>query len=258
MLRGPSKWLWGGVCCGTWAAGMTLPAGAGVVAVSRETLLRVSGAAGGEDYERTDGTTTFDAFDDLLEGAVNPGGGSSAASSAGQTSALTGDPGALAGGSAQGSAAGRVGEFDSMAAFGESLFSLTFRVTDGLVPMSLAGSLGGTVGGSASVRLTDEASSGALFESVVDQGNPESAQVLEERVLGPGLYTLSIRAFVSGTPSGDAAFFNATFQFDDGGGAPPPVPVPLPPAVWSGLVGLGVAGAAAHLLSRRHPWASGR
>lgn len=210
---------------------------AGPVLLARASDIRASGASAAGEYVLSNGSADFAPFTDgLLSDAAL-----AARSSAQQHSEPRLDSaGVLAGASAEGSAraAVDVGAADAYSD-AETGFDLVFRVDGGPATFTFDGTL----------AASGDATSGVLLHPKDDAAAPpvisidvagESQSVWQSTVLEPGTYGLSVWAFARGTPGESAASYALSVSLE--GGEPGVVPMPLPAAVWGGIVGLsGIA-----------------
>jgi hypothetical protein len=72
-------------------------------------------------------------------------------------------------------------------------------------------------------------------------------------MLKPGVYGLSVWAFVRGTPADSSAAYDVNLSLAAAAEEPPPVvnPVPLPSGAWAGLSAMVVVGGALMRVRRR-------
>lgn len=234
------------VCASACTAGWTVAtATAGVVAISRSSSIDVSGASGQGTYDDEAGTTAFGSFTDQLEGSVGSGE-SFTSSSARQDSLVLADDDGL-GLIASGDVRGQVGEIGGQSALAESLLVVAFRVIGQAEPFTASGRLTGTLGGSALAELVNDDTDVAVFRAAVDQGSPEGGAPFDEAgVLQPGNYIATFRAFVSGTPSPETSSFTGGFAVGSN-------PIPLPPALLTGLATLAPVALMSWHSRRRRP-----
>jgi hypothetical protein len=208
-------------------------AGAGVVTLSSSSSLRVSGASDQGSYDEQTGSATIGAVDQLfLERSVGSGQSLTRSSARQDWFVLPGEAGL--GVTASGEARGQVAEIGGQSAVAESLLEVKFRVMDRVERFKVSGRLDGTAGGSAVVELANDDTQQVLFRELVEQGSPESVPYELTGGFLPGNYTATFRASVSGTPLPESAAFTANFSVGTN-------PIPLPPAVLTGLATLAPA-----------------
>ena len=218
------------------------PAFGGSVLVSRESGLRASGASAAGEYNLSNGTADFEVFDDNLLG---DDAASAARSMARQRSQprLDGAGGTFHGASAEGAARAAVdGAAADAFSEAESDFDLVFRVDGEPARVLLRCAMDASGDATTGLRLYDVET---LEPAVVHEVSGESRQFDGEQVLRPGVYGLSVWAFVRGTPQDSAAAYRVDVSLSAAGQEPPPVtPMPLPPGAWAGLGTMVVAGGA--------------
>ena len=236
MIRNPSRAAWSFVAISVLSAGAGT-ASAGPVLLARESDIRASGATTAGEYVLSNGSADFAPFvDGLLSDVALP-----ARSSVQQASEPRLDAaGMLEGASAEGSARAAV-DVGAPGAFSdaETGFDLVFRVDGGPATFTFDGTLAASGDASTGVLLhpKDDAAAPAVVSIDV---SGESRAVRQSTVLEPGTYGLSVWAFARGTPQESAASYALSVSLADG--EPGVVPMPLPTALWGGIVGLsGIA-----------------
>ena len=212
-------------------------ASAGPVLLARASDIRASGATAAGEYRLSNGSADFAAFSDgLLSDAALP-----ARSSAQQHSEPRLDSaGVLSGASAEGSARAAVDAAAADAfADAETGFDLVFRVEGGPATFTFDGTLAASGDATSGVLLHPKDGTAAPAVIEIDVSG-DSQAVRQSTVLEPGTYGLSVWAFARGTPQESTASYALSASLEEG--EPGVVPMPLPAAVWAGIVGLsGVA-----------------
>ena len=215
------------------------PAFGGSTLVSRESGLRASGASAAGEYDLSNGSLDFDVFDDNLLSDDT-----SARSMARQHSLprLGAESNAFHGATADGAARAAV-DASAADAFSsaESDFDLVFRVDGDPARVRLEYSIDASGDATTGVRLYDVET---LEPAVLHEVSGDSREYNGEQVLRPGVYGLSVWAFVRGTPQDSAASYRVDVSLAAGGEGPPPVtPMPLPSGAWAGLATMVAGGA---------------
>jgi hypothetical protein len=205
-------------------------ADAGVVTLSSSSSIKVSGASDQGSYDEQAASDTVGELDQLsLERSVGSGQSLTGSSARLDSFVLPGNAGL--GVTASGEVRGQVAEIGGQSAFAESLLEVKFRVTDRVERFKVSGRLDGTAGGEARVELANDDTQQVLFRELVETGIPESIPYEVTGGFLPGNYTATFRAMVSGTPLPESAAFTANFSVGTN-------PIPLPPAVLTGLATL--------------------
>jgi hypothetical protein len=217
----------------------TAASNAASVAISRSTLLSASGRTSDDSFELTDSFGALGAYDNTIGDEIVVAEGGTTRARATQQSTVT----ALLVGAATGSAEAQVAEFDAIAAQAETTFEFVFDVIDQAETLALAGSVASTFDAEARVRVTRAGGEDPIFERLVAFGNSDELTFDETLDLAPGRYTLFAEAVVTGTPAPNTADFDVSFDVSN--------PIPLPPAIWAGSVGLVVAWMYARRMDRR-------
>jgi hypothetical protein len=233
------------------AAGVaSSPALGGSVLVSRESGLRASGASAAGEYNLSNGSGDFDAFTDNIH---SDDAASAARSMAQQHSMPRLDgSGAFGGAMAKGTVRAAVDASASDAfSSAESDFDLVFRVTGEPARVLLQCSMDAAGDGTAGLKLYDVQT---LNHTFADEVSGDSREFSGEEVLKPGVYGLSVWAFVRGTPADSTATYDINLSLAAGAAEePPPVvtPMPLPSGAWTGLATMLVVGGTAMRVRRR-------
>jgi hypothetical protein len=212
----------------------SLPLRAGVVLVSRLSSLEASGQTTVDQFDLSDELTTLGPYDNAIGDSIAAAGGGTTAAQASQQSDVSVGDGIA--GFADGQASAQVAELDAIAAQARSSFLLVFDVTDQVETMNLSGRVESTFDASARVALTDDSGATVLFEALADIGEQEELTFAQPLLLDPGRYRLLADGLVTGTPAPNTAAFAVDFR---AGGST--VAIPLPAALWPGLVVVGIA-----------------
>ena len=200
--------------------------------ISRDSTVRASGVTPSGDYDLSNGSGDFELFaDNLLSDEA-----AAAHSMARQNSrpVLAGDTGDFAGASAEGAARAVVDAAVADAyASAQSDFDVVFRVDGKPTRVLLDCVLGASGDATAGVKLYDAVTLASAF---ADEAAGDSHVSRGEKVLEPGVYGMSVWAFVRGTPDDSSASYtvNLTVAAEAGPG-PGPVPMPLPAGAWMGM-----------------------
>jgi hypothetical protein len=209
------------------------------VAVSRSTSLSASGRTTDDSFELTDSFGELGSYDNTIGDSIAVPAGGTTRAQVSQQSTVT----ALLVGAATGSAEAQVAEFDAIAAQARSTFEFVFDVIDHAETLTLGGSVESSFDAEARVRLTRAGGEDPIFERLVAFGNQDDLTFDETISVEPGRYTLFAEAVVTGTPAPNSADFDVSFDLTN--------PIPLPPALWAGSVGLVVAWMYARHMGRR-------
>jgi hypothetical protein len=255
------------------------PARAGSVFVSRQTSLRAAGSNGDGDYNVADGTLDAGPFQGSV--ASDPDFGE-AQSSGAQTSRPTVIAGVLTAALFEGTAQARVERGSFAGSVAESNFDLTFDVVGDPVVFHVSGTIGVASDALIMARMVNPQTTEPIFSHEVqgevvrsgsspnepdlgaDPAAPELSvapgfadatrrKIDASGVLVPGRYWISVLAAARGTPEESQAAYHLNLRLDPVRGetsGPPPQPIPLPPAVWTGLSAM-IALGGARLWTRR-------
>ena len=246
--------VFGGIGMGVIGAAVA-PARAGAVLMTRESTLRISGSTGSGDYNKSDGTLGFGAY----ELAIRPDLGSAgpADSEAGQTSKPSLSAGALLGAFAEGSARARIGGIAD-GSFAESDFQMTFDVVDAPVVFHFTGTIGVASDAMVVARMTSPRAIEPVFAHELDGSLIDDAAAASDEfagdarrelnasgVLEPGTYWVAVSATADGNAVESQGFYSVTLSLEPLRGATEgPSAIPLPPAMWTGLSALVALGGA--------------
>ena len=256
--RGAARVLAGLIlAAGACAATSGPQAEAGIVAISRESSVRVQLTAGGADpSDRFDDSRSTDQFGTIelsLDGEASALGGPSRIRGVANqftnvgTTGTAGGAGLLAAGHAAGIVQASFDDADRENTFagGGALSSMTvrFEVIDMAEEFHLdAFFTNSALSGSSFILLTSDAG-----EQVFNVNNADAAErtVSRSGLLPVGTYRLFTETQGSTSEPGDnSATVDFRFLAGDAAADPGPNPIPLPPAVFSGAAGLLAAGAA--------------
>jgi hypothetical protein len=244
------------------ALGAAAPAHAGAVLLSRQSSLQAEGGGGSGGFDLTDATTNFDSYANDLS---NANAGAPATSNAHQFSQPDTAGHSLQGAYAEGMVQASLNS-SKATAVANSVFDMTFEVTQTPVQYTFGGAFGSAGSGTTVAKLTNLTSAGnTVFMTTTDSSHGASHEIDKQGFLPPGTYGLKVWANTPGTSASSSAYYTVNLTLSpvsnpaaSGGraaaqrkagalGGPGPqaggvAAAPLPPAVWTGLVMLGGVG----------------